>query len=190
MANHRPVTTLFVPGLRGHVAEHWQTHMAAQITRSVTVEPIVENGLSREARVAQLDRTLQAIDGDVVIVAHSAGVLMTAFWDVAPTRRILGALLVTPADVETPLPEGYPTFGELAAGGWLPIPRTHLSFPATVVASRNDPLADFDRVASLAEAWGADLHDAGEVGHLNPAAGYGPWPEGLALLNGLIRQIG
>jgi predicted alpha/beta hydrolase family esterase len=190
MPHYRAFTTLFVPGLRGHVAEHWQTHMAAQIPGSATVEPIAENGLSREARVAQLDRALHAIDGDVVIVAHSAGVLMAAFWDMAPTRRILGALLVTPADVEAPLPEGYPGFAELAAGGWLPIPRSRLSFPATIVASRNDPLADFDKVAGLAEAWGADLHDAGDVGHLNPAAGFGPWPEGLALLNGLIGQLG
>ncbi|TMJ19899.1 MAG: alpha/beta hydrolase [Alphaproteobacteria bacterium] len=190
MANYRAITTLFVPGLRGHVAEHWQTHMAARIPGSVTVEPITENGLSREARVAQLDAALQAIAGDVVIVAHSAGVLMTAFWDMAPTRRIQGALLVTPADVEAPLPEGYPAFAELAAGGWLPIPRSHLSFPATVIVSRNDPLADYGKVAALAEAWGADLHDAGEVGHLNPAAGYGPWPEGLALWNGMISRIG
>jgi predicted alpha/beta hydrolase family esterase len=190
MANHRPITTLFVPGLRGHVAEHWQTHMAAQIPGSVTVEPITENGLSREARVAQLDAALQAIPGDVAIVAHSAGVLMAAFWGMAPTRRIRGALLVTLADVEAPLPEGYPAFAELAAGGWLPIPRSRLSFPATVVASRNDPLADYEKVAALAEAWGADLHDAGAVGHLNPAAGYGPWPEGLALWNGMISRIG
>lgn len=190
MPNYRAVTTLFVPGLRGHVADHWQTHMAAQIPGSLTVEPIAENGLCREARVARLDETLHAIEGDVVIVAHSAGVLMTAFWDMTPTRRILGALLVTPADVETPLPEGYPAYGELAANGWLPIPRSHLSFPATVVASRNDPLADFDRVASFAQDWGAHLHDAGDVGHLNPAAGYGPWPEGLALWNGMISRIG
>jgi predicted alpha/beta hydrolase family esterase len=190
MTDRRAITTLFVPGLRGHVADHWQTHMAAQFPGSVTVEPLAENGLSREARVAALDSALQAISGDVVIVAHSAGVLMTAFWDMAPTRPILGALLVAPADVETPLPEGYPAFGELAAGGWLPIPRSRLSFPATVVASRNDPLAAFDRTGSLAEAWGAHLHDAGEVGHLNPAAGYGPWPEGLALWERLISRVG
>jgi predicted alpha/beta hydrolase family esterase len=190
MAGSRPITTLFVPGLRGHVAEHWQTLMAAQIPGSVTVEPLAENGLSRAARVARLDETLRAIDGEVVIVAHSAGVLMTAFWDRAPTRQIRSALLVAPADVECPLPEGYPSFDDLAANGWLPIPRDRLSFPATVVASRNDPLAGFEKVASLAEAWGANLHDAGEVGHLNPAGGYGPWPEGLVLWNQVDASAG
>lgn len=189
MTERPAVTTLFVPGLRGHVAQHWQTDMAGQIPGSVTVEPLSENGLSRAARVARLDETLNAIEGEVVIVAHSAGVLMAASWAQTPTRRISGALLVTPADVEVSLPEGYPTLSELEANGWLPIPRRPLPFPTIVVASRNDPLAAFDRVAGLASDWGAALHDAGNVGHLNPAAGYGPWPDGLALLIGLISQI-
>jgi len=60
-----------------------------------------------------------------------------------------------------------------------------MPFPALVVASRNDPLAGFDRVASMARDWGAELHDAGEVGHLNPPAGFGPWPDGLRLIEQL-----
>ena len=182
------VTTLFVPGLRDHVADHWQTLMAAQIPGAVTVEPIAENRLSRVARVAALDAALQAISGDVVLVAHSAGVLMTAFWDLAPSRLIRGALLVTPADVENPLPAGYPTLEELDEGGWLPLPRRYLSFPTILVASRNDPLAQFDRTVELGDSWGSWLHDAGDVGHLNPASGHGPWPEGLELWRQLIAE--
>ena len=179
------VTVLFVPGLRDHVAEHWQTLLAAQIPGAVTVEPLVEDRLSREARVEALNEALNQIAGDVVIAAHSAGCLMVAHWATAPTRRIRGALLATPADVERPLPPGYPAFRELEANGWLPIPRQLLPFPSIVVASRNDPLADFDRVAGLAKSWGAKLHDAGEVGHLNPAAGYGEWAGARPLLEHL-----
>ena len=73
----------------------------------------------------------------------------------------------------------------MKANGWLPIPRRALPFPTIVVASRNDPLAGFDRVAGFARDWGARLHDAGDVGHLNPAAGFGPWPEADALLRDL-----
>jgi uncharacterized protein len=188
LSSDRPVTTLFVPGLRDRVAGHWQTHMAAAIPGSITVEPLTENRLSRAARVAALDAALNEIEGDVLIVAHSAGVLTTAFWDLAATRKIRGALLVTPADVERPLPEGYPKLDELIAGGWSPMPRSQLRFPSIVVASRNDPLADFDRTAALASRWGAELHDAGEVGHLNPAAGFGPWPEGFELLERLLSR--
>lgn len=178
-------TVLFVPGLRDHVAEHWQTHAAAALPGSVTVEPLRLDGLSRAARVKALDDALQAIAGEVVLAAHSAGCLMVAAWALAPTRAIKGALLVTPADVENPLPEGYPTFDALSANGWLPIPRSPLPFPALVVASRNDPLAGFAKVEELARCWGAGLHDAGEVGHLNPAAGFGPWPEAIPLIEGL-----
>ena len=181
-------TTVFVPGLRDHVAEHWQTHMAAGIPGSVTVEPLTENRLSRAARVAALEATLAGIEGDIYLVAHSAGVLTTAFWDQISTRPISGALLVTPADVECPLPAGYPEQGALEAGGWLPMPRIRLSFPSIVVASRNDPLAAFEKVSDLARCWGARLHDAGDVGHLNPAAGFGPWPEGYLLWAELLEH--
>lgn len=180
------VTVLFVPGLRDHVAEHWQTLLAAEIPGSVTVEPLTEDRQSRAARVKALDEALSRIDGEVVIAAHSAGVLMVANWALAPTRKIRGALLATPADVENPLPPGYPAYDDLKANGWIPIPREPLPFPAIVVASENDPLAQFEKVAGLAHAWGAELHDAGEVGHLNPAAGFGRWDGALPLLERLI----
>ena len=190
MTRSAGVTTLFVPGLRGYIPDHWQTLMAEQIPGSVTVQPLAENKLSREARVAALDEALAGIAGDVLLVAHSAGVLTTVHWDRAPTRPILGALLVAPADVEAPMPEGYPTLDEITSGGWLPIPRSPLSFPAMVVASRDDPLALFARTEELARAWGAELHDAGDVGHLNPAAGFGSWPEGLRLWEEMLLKLG
>lgn len=178
-------TVLFVPGLRDHVEDHWQTHAARAFPASVTVEPLTEDRLSLAARVAALDAALLAIEGDVVIAAHSAGCLMVAHWALAPTRPIKAALLATPADVEHPLPAGYPTFDDLSDNGWLPIPRLPLPFPALVVASRNDPLARFERVKDLAWDWGARLHDAGEVGHLNPPAGFGPWRDGHRLIEHL-----
>ena len=181
------VTVLFVPGLRDHVEDHWQTHAAKALPGSVTVAPLTSDRLSRAARVAALDEALQGIAGEVVIAAHSAGCMMVAHWARNPTREIRGALLATPADVESQLPAGYPTPEELQAGGWCPIPRQPLPFPTVVAASRNDPLAAYSRVAEMAEAWGARLHDAGEVGHLNPPAGFGLWPEGLDLIAGLVR---
>ena len=55
-------------------------------------------------------------------------------------------------------------------------PHAPLAFPSIVAASRNDPLASFERVAAMARQWGSRLVDLGEVGHLNPASGYGDWP--------------
>ena len=178
-------TVLFVPGLRDHVAEHWQTLLAAELPGSRTVAPLDHDRLSCSARVEALDRAVCAIDGPVILAAHSAGVLMVAHWARTATREIAGALLATPADIEIPLPAGYPTFAELETNGWMPIPRGRLPFPSLVAASRNDPLAAFDRVAGLAADWGSVLVDVGEVGHLNPAAGFGPWPQARALIGAL-----
>jgi hypothetical protein len=66
--------------------------------------------------------------------------------------------------------------------GWLPAQRAALPFRSIVAASRNDPLARYARVAELAEAWKGQLIDLGEVGHLNPASGYGDWPLADSLL--------
>lgn len=49
------LTVLFVPGLRDHVADHWQSHAARALPRSRTVAPLTEDRLSLSARVAALD---------------------------------------------------------------------------------------------------------------------------------------
>ena len=134
-------TILFVPGLRDHVAEHWQTLLAADLPGSRTVPPLEHDKLSRAARVEALDRAIAAIDGPVILVAHSAGCLMVAHWAQQHGRPIRGALLATPADIERPLPAGYPTLPDLQANGWLPLPRSPLPFPSIVAASSGDPLA-------------------------------------------------
>ncbi|MBF6991872.1 MULTISPECIES: RBBP9/YdeN family alpha/beta hydrolase [Cupriavidus] len=188
-------TVLLVPGLRDHVAEHWQTLLQAQLPNARSVPPLEHDKLSRDARVAALDAALAEIDGPVVLVAHSAGVMITVHWAAhADThaaaenrRKIRGALLATPADLETPMPAGYPDTATLAQHGWLPVPRSPLPFPTILAASRNDPLATYPRAAEMASDWGSKLVDLGEVGHLNPAAGYGPWPRATALIDELLR---
>ncbi|CAB3769058.1 RBBP9/YdeN family alpha/beta hydrolase [Paraburkholderia humisilvae] len=181
-------TVLFVPGLRDHVANHWQTLLQARLPGSARVPPLEHDKLSCAARVAALDDALARIDGPVVLVAHSAGVMITTHWARHHHRPIHGALLATPPDFEAPMPAGYPTCDALEHNGWLPHPRETLPFPSIVCASRNDPLAAFDRVARMAADWGSRLVDLGEVGHLNPAAGYGEWPEAQSLIDALCGQ--
>jgi len=178
-------TILMVPGLRDHVAEHWQTLLEQKLPKAVSVPPLEHDKLSCAARVAALDAALEKIDGPVILVAHSAGVMITVHWAQQHSRKIHGALLAAPADLETPLPAGYPAFDALAQNGWQPIPREPLPFPSIVGASRNDPLAQFERTAAMAKDWGSRLVDLGEVGHLNPAAGFGAWPMAEALIHEL-----
>ncbi|WP_126285814.1 RBBP9/YdeN family alpha/beta hydrolase [Burkholderia stagnalis] len=175
-------TILIVPGLRDHVEDHWQTHLERRLPNARSVAPLERDKLSRAARVAALDAALAAIDGPVILVAHSAGVMITVHWARQATRAIQGALLATPADLDEPMPDGYPTMDALDAHGWTPVPTQRLPFPSLVAASRNDPLARFERVEALAAGWGSQVVDLGEVGHLNPASGYGEWPGAAALI--------
>jgi len=184
-ANDMP-TVLIVPGLRDHVDTHWQTLLASDLRRRGravrTVPPMGRIDLDCAARVTAIDQQVQAIDGPLVIVAHSGGCVMVAHWARQTTRDVQGALLATPPDFETPMPEGYPTIDQLRAGGWLPVPRTALPFPNVVAASRDDPLARYERVEQLARDWGSQCVDLGYVGHLNPASGYGTWSRAEELI--------
>jgi predicted alpha/beta hydrolase family esterase len=179
-------TILMVPGLRDHVAQHWQTLLERKLPKAASVPPLEHDGLSCAARVAALDTALAKIDGPVILVAHSSGVMITVHWARRHRRQIHGALLAAPADLDTPLPEGYPGFDTLTQGGWHPIPRDPLPFASIVGASRNDPLAQFERVSGMAKDWGSRLVDLGEVGHLNPAAGFGEWPMAETLIRELL----
>jgi predicted alpha/beta hydrolase family esterase len=178
-------TVLIVPGLRDHVADHWQTLLQAELQGSHAVPPLRENGLSCSARVQALDAALARIDGPVVLVAHSAGCLTTVHWArrlPGPCARVRGALLVTPPDLNATWPEKYPGPQLLAQHGWSPLPRTPLPFPSIVAASSNDPLASMAAVRAMAADWGSRLVELGEAGHMNPASGYGPWPMAHALI--------
>lgn len=192
-------TILIVPGLRDHVALHWQTLLDAKLRAAGTpvanVAAMGRDDLECAARVAAIERAAAAIKGAIVIVAHSAGCVMLAHWAMRSqhtARRVRGALLAAPPDFEQPMPEGYPTLEQLRAGDWLPVPRSALPFASIVGASRNDPLARFERVAELAARWGSRLVDLGEVGHLNPASGYGEWPRAeqfIAELSGPAEAV-
>jgi predicted alpha/beta hydrolase family esterase len=58
------------------------------------------------------------------------------------------------------------------------------------VASRTDPYLTFERATELAKAWGSSLVEAGDAGHLNTDAGYGPWPDGEGILSDLQAGVG
>jgi predicted alpha/beta hydrolase family esterase len=179
-------TILLVPGLRDHVPEHWQTLLEAKLPNARSVPRMERDKLSCAAWVAALDRSLAEIERPVILVAHSAGVMITVHWAQRHQRAIHGALLAAPPDFESPLPEGYPTQDVLRQNGWLPTPRAKLPFPTIVAASTNDPLGQLDRVAELASAWGSQLVNVGAVGHLNPAAGFGEWPQAEDLIREFV----
>jgi predicted alpha/beta hydrolase family esterase len=179
-------TVILVPGLRGHVEDHWQTRLAAALPEARMVAPLGRTYPGLQSRVTLLDQAVRDAAGPVILVAHSAGVLVTVHWaaQYSPTR-VVGALLATPPVLAAALPPEYPSIDELRAHGWLPIPREPLPFPSIVAASSDDPLGNPVRLRSLAASWGSRVHDLGAVGHLNPASGFGDWPEAVELIDQL-----
>jgi predicted alpha/beta hydrolase family esterase len=179
-------TVILVPGLRGHVEDHWQTRLAAALPEARMVAPLGRTYPGLQSRVTLLDQAVRDAAGPVILVAHSAGVLVTVHWaaQYSPTR-VVGALLATPPVLAAELPPEYPSIDELRAHGWLPIPREPLPFPSIVAASSDDPLGNPVRLRSLAASWGSRMHDLGAVGHLNPASGFGDWPEAVELIDQL-----
>ncbi len=172
------VKTLIVPGLDGSPAPHWQHWWAANDPGALMVE------LTDPARPlpAVWELELAGIilhHPGAVLVGHSLGAVLIArlmtHWPHLPVRA---ALLVAPAD-----PAQHDRIGNFG-----PLPEAPLDIPATLVASRNDPWMGFDRAAALARSWGARLHDMGHAGHINVAAGFGPWPQGPRLRDALVRR--
>ncbi|HEV7187588.1 MAG TPA: alpha/beta fold hydrolase, partial [Blastococcus sp.] len=134
-------TVVLVPGLRGHVEDHWQTRLAATLPNARTVAPLGRDEPSLTARISLLDRIVEDVDGPVVIVAHSAGVLATVHWAATCTgTKVVGALLATPPAFADPLPPEYPSIAVLRDHGWLPVPRRPLPFPSILATSTDDAL--------------------------------------------------
>ena len=193
MNTSEQATILIVPGLRDHVEGHWQTHLERKLSsvrKVVCVPPLETDKLSCAARVSALQRAIETIEGPIIVVAHSGGVIMLVHWAQTHraqkhTRKLQGVLLAAPPDFESPLPVGYPTLDALQANGWLPVPRRVLPFRSIVAASTNDPLATLDRVTQMASDWGSELVNVGAVGHINPASGFGEWPAAEQLIQSL-----
>src|SRR5688572_18794327 len=132
--------------------------------------------------VSTLDDAVASLEEPVVLVAHSSACALVAHWarDASSENlaRVRGALLVAPSDPEAPsYPEG--------PAGFAPMPLQRLPFPSIVVASRDDQYVTMERAREYAAAWGSELVDVGDAGHINAASGLGSWPTGYGLLQRL-----
>jgi uncharacterized protein len=172
---------LIIPGWSGSGDDHWQTRWARNLRTARTVEQADWLNPRRDAWVEALQDAVAASHRRVVLVAHSLGVAVVAHTAAHLPERVAGAYLVAPADVDEarswPVTEGH-TF-PVEASGFAPLPKHPLRFPSLLVVSSNDPYCSLDRARVLAKDWGSTLVEAGAAGHINSAAGFGPWPDGL-----------
>jgi predicted alpha/beta hydrolase family esterase len=176
------MTTRILPGLFDSGPQHWQTRWER---RDPDCRRVVQADWATPRCadwVATLDAAVTALDDGAVLVAHSAACALVAHWArvAAPEAgaRVRGALLVAPSDPEGPAYPDGPT-------GFAPVPLEPLPFPSIVVASSDDDYVTLDRARRYADAWGSRFVDAGPLGHINGASGFGDWPAGRALLDTL-----
>lgn len=171
-------TILILPGLNGSGEKHWQTiwekrYGFQRVEQRDWDMPVCDEW------VTTLDQAVTTRDaGQVILVGHSTACILVAFWAQRFSRKVKGALLVAPSDTEaSSYPEG--------PVGFTPMPLNRLPFPSITVTSVDDHYVTLARAELFAESWGSELVNVGKAGHINVAAGYGAWPEGLQYLRKL-----
>jgi uncharacterized protein len=174
------IRALILPGLHDSGPDHWQTLWEQGDATFVRLVKRDWETPIRQEWVGTLETAVGCTGDGVVLVAHSAGCALAAFWGAATPIHVRGALLVAPADTEA---ESYP----VGPTGWQPLPRVRLPFPSIVVASTNDEFVTLDRARAFADSWGSRFVDVGAVGHINADSGLGCWPFGRDLLRELLE---
>jgi predicted alpha/beta hydrolase family esterase len=178
------IKLLLLPGLGDSGVEHWQSfwlkkfNTATKLVQDNWDEPRLEDWLK------ELKKAIQKIDSPTILVAHSLAVSLVMHWSATNSNpHIVGALLVAPADVNSPehTPEVIRNFS--------PIPIQKLPFPSIVVCSENDPYIDLKRAHYLAEKWESEFINIGKKGHINSSSNLEYWEEGQQILKQLINKI-
>jgi hypothetical protein len=171
-----------VPGFTGSGPGHWQSHWQRERAEYRRVDQRDWGHPEPGEWLRALDQAITDLRGEVVLVGHSLGCTLIAAWAAARgPGSVVAALLVAPSDVEAPTaPE--------EVRGFAPVPLQGLPFRTVVVASTTDPLVTFERARWFAQRWGGQLISIGPAGHIHTAAGYGPWPEGHAILRRLLED--
>ncbi len=173
------LTIVIVPGWRDSGPGHWQSLWAESLPGAVRVVQDDWNSPVRSAWVGSISRTILALPGSVVIVAHSLGCIATTHLPSEAAKRIQGALLVAPAD-----PERRGVLSDFA-----PVPYQPLPYRSVVVASTNDPFCPVRTAGAYARSWGSEVVRLQNAGHINIESGFGEWPLGLALLQSLTASL-
>lgn len=174
---------LIIPGYTNSGPTHWQSRWESKLSTARRVEQAEWSKPVREDWTARVAEEANAAERPVVLVAHSLGVPTAIHALAAIEKPVAGAFLVAPPDVSNPgiRPRHLMTFG--------PYPRDPLPFPSVVVASRNDEFCALDVAEDIAAAWGSLFIDAGDAGHINSEAGFGPWPEGSMVFAQFLSRL-
>jgi len=162
---------LILHGYQGSGPGHWQTWLAGRLRSgdAAVHYPDLPDADHPQLRawLDALEAELAAIGEPPVVVCHSLACILWLHHVAEGGRPAERVLLVAP-----PSRAGVPE--ELAS--FFPVPRVELMGNARLVCSDNDPYCP----EGAATLYGVPLSVPVDLipggGHLNPEAGYGPWP--------------
>ena len=170
--------TVIVPGVGGSDHDHWQSWLQRQLMSCSRVEQQDWNLPILKQWIQNFTATILPINEPVQIVAHSYGCLTTvAAIHEHPelAKKIKKVVLVAPAN---PSRFGDQGFARNSANDYaMYFHQIKLRVPTDMIISENDPWLNFDDAQALAHSWNIQAINLGQVGHINVASGFGPFPE-------------
>ena len=172
------IHTVIVPGVGGSEHDHWQSWLQRQLKSCSRVQQQDWNKPVLHEWIEQFVNTVQAIQEPIQIVAHSFGCLTTvAALAQHPelNQKIKNLVLVAPTN---PARFGDDGFARESQNDYQQyFHQLKLQVPTQMIISENDPWLNFQDALQLAKAWKIRPKNLGQVGHINVASGFGPFPE-------------
>jgi predicted alpha/beta hydrolase family esterase len=157
-----PPRLVTVPGLHGSEGAHWQTWLERQFARSLRVEQADWDAPDLAGWARSVRELLARERGPFVLAAHSFGCLAAA-------HVLQQASYV----------------GDVAFAG--PFEARRLGVPSILIGSETDPWMPLAGSRELAQRFGSAFVNLGDAGHINTAAGFGPWPRAKYFIDTLAH---
>ncbi len=171
-----------LPGLGGSDSEHWQSKFENVLPNCKRIEQINWDKPNRDEWVNKIDAAVKGYDlSKVVFISHSLGGIALSHWVNTSNKKIKGALIVAPPDLDN-------VSSDIGLDSFIPVPRKAIDFPTLFVASSNDSWSDLNASINLADKWGSEFVNIGAAGHINSDSGLGEWKDGLGLLGNLLDE--
>lgn len=179
---------LFLPDDRVPPRDHWQSRWQQKLSTARLVMPHAQHAPERARWIEAVSAAANAAERPLIMVGHGHGIFAAIAALPFIRQRVAGGFFAAPHDLDAGRGDAEQATVS-SPHGWPETLRARLPFPSMLVASRNDPASSFAASEKLADDLGSLLLDAGEAGHIDAEAGYGPWPEGLMAFAQFLRKL-
>lgn len=170
------INYFIIPGYGGSGPDHWQTYFENSQKNFQRILQKDWNNPNIDEWAKTIEEAVAVYDPEsVILVAHSLGCHTVAQWARHYNKKIKGALLVAPPDIEAIQANfNVKLFEQFSID--------KINFQTIVVASTNDPWASIEKAEFYAGRWGSKIINIGAAGHINDLSGHYDWKQGLEIL--------